>query len=122
MNERDEIKKAFFAWGESIGQPCIMMTTGELKAFTAGTAWQAARTKPVVPEWIAMDTMKPRERDKDVLLYTKYHVAYVGRLRSGHLGEPQPNEVAWRCSSSGRFTNPTHWMSLPDAPMEKTDG
>lgn len=41
---------------------------------------------------------------------------YIGRFRFGNLGEPQPHEQAWRCDSSGRFAQPTHWMEAPDQP------
>jgi hypothetical protein len=42
---------------------------------------------------------------------------YVGRERLGMLGEPQQDEYRWRCDSSGRFANPTHWMPLPKEPQ-----
>ena len=41
---------------------------------------------------------------------------YCGRWRHGYLGEPQQDVFAWRCDSSGRFANPTHWMELPAKP------
>lgn len=41
---------------------------------------------------------------------------YCGRQRYGNLGEPQQDEYAWRCDSSGRFASPTHWMRLPPPP------
>lgn len=46
----------------------------------------------------------------------KYVPIYCGRQRYGMLGEPQQDVFAWRCDSSGRFANPTHWMPLPDRP------
>jgi hypothetical protein len=60
--------------------------------------------------WFEMSVIRPREQDKDVILWAPHGLTYVGRLRSGRSGEPQPNQVAWRCSSSGRFGTPTHWM------------
>ena len=41
---------------------------------------------------------------------------YCGQLRYGTMGEPQQDILAWRCDSSGRFANPTHWMPLPEKP------
>ena len=54
----------------------------------------------------------------EYLLITKDGRQYVGGYRLGTFGEPQLHEVAWRCSSSGRFSNPTHWQPLPAAPGE----
>lgn len=39
---------------------------------------------------------------------------YVGRQRYGQLGEPQQDEFAWRCDSSGRYAHPTHFALIPD--------
>lgn len=55
---------------------------------------------------------------------SEYHLhsktaTYVGSWRIGHSDEPQPAEVAWRASCCGRFTNPTHWRSLPSPPGEE---
>lgn len=41
---------------------------------------------------------------------------FCGRLRYGNSYEPQQDELVWRCDSSGRFGNPTHWMPLPEPP------
>lgn len=51
------------------------------------------------------------------MLYAgRYVPMYCGRLRAGQMGEPSQDTVAWRCDSSGRFANPTHWMPLPVPP------
>ena len=56
-------------------------------------------------------------KDTEVLLYcNKFIPIYVGKKRYGGLGEPQQDILAWRCSSSGRFADPTHWMPLPAKP------
>ena len=47
---------------------------------------------------------------------------YIGKKRYGCLGEPQQDEFEWRCSSSGRFANPTYWMPLPKSPIEAAHG
>lgn len=41
---------------------------------------------------------------------------YCGRWRRGTLGEPNQDVLAWRCDSSGRYADPTHWMPLPKGP------
>lgn len=68
-----------------------------------------------------MSEWKPIEsapKDKSILLATKnsFVPIFCGIKRYGTLGEPQQNEFAWRCDSSGRFANPTHWMPLPEPP------
>jgi hypothetical protein len=64
--------------------------------------------------WQTIDSA-PKD-GKVVLLFTKYRVMYCGSYRSGNMGEPQPDERAWRCNSAGRFATPTHWMPLPNPP------
>lgn len=61
-------------------------------------------------------TIESAPKGKDVLLYLPNGWFYVGRERYGQLGEPSQDTFAWRCSSSGRFGNPTHWMPLPAPP------
>ena len=68
-----------------------------------------------VPQWQPIETVP---KDGSVMLYA--HMIYCGKKRFGTLGEPQQHEFAWRCDSSGRFANPTHWMPLPAAPKEPT--
>lgn len=69
--------------------------------------------------WFRMDTVKPTEKDGDVVLYSMHmRIYWIGRLRYGGIGEPQQDEFAWRCASSGRFANPTHWTYLPAAPKD----
>lgn len=56
-------------------------------------------------------------KGKSVLLYAgELCPLYCGKQRFGNLGEPQQDEHAWRCDSSGRFAAPTHWMPLPAEP------
>ena len=64
-------------------------------------------------EWKPIETAP---KDKSVMLFTPYGLIYCGKLRYGNLGEPSQDTYAWRCDSSGRFANPTHWMPLPTAP------
>lgn len=64
-------------------------------------------------KWMPIETAP---KDGSVLLYLPYGLMYCGRKRYGQLGEPQQDEFVWRCDSSGRFANPTHWMPLPEAP------
>ena len=55
--------------------------------------------------------------DRDSLLLTTYGLMFVGRPRFGTMGEPQQNEFAIRCASSGRFVDQIKgWMPLPDWP------
>lgn len=64
--------------------------------------------------WRPIDTAP---RDRSVLVsdpVSKF--IYCARLRAGEHYEPQPWEIAWRCDSSGRFSNPTHWHPLPNPP------
>jgi len=58
-------------------------------------------------------------KDDSVLLYAPPAPIYAGRKRLGLLGEPQQDVHAWRCDSSGRFANPTHWMPLPQSPKDQ---
>jgi hypothetical protein len=69
-----------------------------------------------VSEWKLIETA-PRD-NKSVLLFTSYGLIYCGRLRYGQLDEPSQDTFAWRCDSSGRFANPTHWMPMPKPPRE----
>lgn len=39
-------REAFYAYGESIGMPRLMLTIGEFKAFQAGAAWQRTQAQP----------------------------------------------------------------------------
>ena len=74
--------------------------------------------KPLT-EWRPIETA-PKG---DVLLYCNKHIPiYVGRQRYGNLGEPSQDKFAWRCSGSGRYANPTHWMPLPETPIEAAHG
>lgn len=75
-------------------------------------------------QWMPIETAP---KDKSLMLccsVAKYdtQLIYCGRYRIGTLGEPQAHVIAWRCDSSGRFSNPTHWMPLPPVPTgEQTD-
>lgn len=57
-------------------------------------------------------------KGRSVLLFAPYGLIYCGRKRYGNLGEPQQDAQEWRCDSSGRFANPTHWMALPPPPKD----
>ena len=71
-------------------------------------------------EWKPIETAP---KDTEVLLYcNKFIPLYIGKKRYGCLGEPQQDEFEWRCSSSGRFANPTYWMPLPKSPIEAARG
>jgi len=67
-------------------------------------------------EWKPIETAP---KDTSVLLYTFFGLIYCGRERYGNLGEPNQREFMWRCDSSGRYANPTHWMPLPAPPEAK---
>ena len=41
-------REAFYAYGESIGMPRLMLTIGEFKAFQAGAEWQREQDKKLV--------------------------------------------------------------------------
>lgn len=75
-------------------------------------AWQAA-----APKWKPIETA-PKDRSVLLCCANTTLPIYCGRYRYGNLGEPQQDILAWRCDSSGRFANPTHWMELPPAPEE----
>ena len=77
----------------------------EIAALKLAAQWQPIETAP---------------RNRSVLLACPGSSVklYCGRERWGGRGEPQPNEFAWRCDSSGTFANPTHWMPLPPPPKE----
>lgn len=65
-------------------------------------------------KWRPIETAPKKE---SVLLYAgEFCPMYCGKKRYGELGEPQQDMFAWRCDSSGTFTNPTHWMPLPSPP------
>lgn len=68
-------------------------------------------------EWQKIETAP---EDVSVLLATDrgYVPMYCGRLRFGSMGEPSQDTLAWRCDSSGRFANPTHWQPLPEPPHD----
>ena len=58
-------------------------------------------------------------KGRSMLLFARGCPIYVGQKRRGNLGEPQQNELAWRCDSSGCFSSPTHWMECPGGPAEQ---
>lgn len=81
-------------------------------------ALQAAQ--PAQPGWLPIESAP---KDKSVLLYVNQFLpVYCGRKRHGNLGEPQQGAFAWRCDSSGRFSDPTHWQPLPAAPSTQHKG
>jgi len=70
-----------------------------------------------------IDDWKPiagAPKDRSILLFASYGLIYCGRKRYGHLGEPSQDQHEWRCDSSGRFANQTHWMPLPPPPQGVT--
>lgn len=73
-------------------------------------------------KWLPIETLPDSLKEKSVLLVvagTRLPI-YCGRKRFGNLGEPSQGKFAWRCDSSGRFSNPTHYMLLPDFPEVKS--
>lgn len=69
---------------------------------------------PKKPQWRDMSSAP---RDRSILLHTNaFTPVYVGRYRTGTMGEPQPSVLAWRCDSSGRFANPRLWVDIPEVP------
>lgn len=66
-------------------------------------------------DWQPIDTAP---KDRSIILgVAGGHVPnYIGRWRTGEMYEPSPYNWAWRCDSSGRFANPTHWMEAPCQP------
>ena len=66
-------------------------------------------------DWRPIETAP---EDESILLVTKGSPLpiYCGEFRFGAFYEPQPSVEAWRCDSSGRFADPTHWMPLPRKP------
>jgi hypothetical protein len=66
-------------------------------------------------EWISVDDRRP-PKNKSSLFLAGNGIFYVGKERCGNLGEPQQSVFAYRCDSSGRFTEITHWMPLPKPP------
>jgi hypothetical protein len=74
----------------------------------------AAPQPAVAAGWMPIETAPKHE---SVLLYSGgFTPIYCGRKRYGLMGEPQQDELAWRCDSSGRFANPSRWAPLPPAP------
>ena len=67
-------------------------------------------------DWRPINTAPKGE---SLLLFCRTVLIYVGRFRYGVLREPQQDVLAWRCDSSGNFTDPTHWMPLL-APPERS--
>ena len=90
--------------------------------------WMLKRyyTHPPQRTWQGLTEWKPIEtapKDSEVLLYcNKFIPLYIGKKRYGCLGEPQQDNFEWRCSSSGRFADPTYWMPLPKSPIETAHG
>lgn len=60
-------------------------------------------------EWQPIETAPRREM---LLLKTKVGGLYVGTYRTGVTGEPQSNEIGWRATCCGRFTNPVAWKRV----------
>lgn len=66
-------------------------------------------------QWQDISTA-PKDRSVMLCCFNTHLPVYCGKYRYGLLGEPQQSVCAWRCDSSGRFANPTHWMPLPQPP------
>lgn len=68
--------------------------------------------------WQPIETAIKDPKHHSILLCCigQYVPLYCGRWRKGWMNEPQPSIAAWRCDSSGTFSNPTHWMVLPNLP------
>jgi len=108
---------------------------GEIDCYEDGTPYANGPIKCVKdcpdcthpqPKREPLTVWKPIEtapKDTEVLLYcNKFIPLYIGKKRYGGFGEPQQDVFAWRCSSSGRFADPTHWMPLPKLPIEAAHG
>ena len=61
----------------------------------------------------------PKDRSIILGVANGYTPNYIGSLRYGRPGEPSQDTFAWRCDSSGRFANPTHWMEAPPRPTRE---
>jgi len=110
--EIDEIREQFITCEPTYGR----WNTDEkkLRAFARALLSRAIpEGHVVVPGWMPIESAP---KDRSVMLHTKYGLTYCGRYRYGNMGEPSQDELAWRCDSSGRYSNPTHWMPLPAAP------
>lgn len=59
-----------------------------------------------------MHNMDAAPRNEPILLRTKDGGVYVGTYRIGAKDEPQPNEIGWRATCCGRFTDPVGWRRL----------
>ncbi len=103
--------------------PCIKCRNdGSAHIALQCLACGAITPAPALPAPSAWRGMESAPKDKSILLYTTYGVTYCGRYRAGEYDDPQPREVAWRCDSSGRFANPTHWQPLPAPPGKEQEG
>ncbi len=80
-----------------------------------------AQPAPGAEAWQPIETA-PRNRSLLLCVAGTPVPIYCGRYRTGNLGEPQPSQAAWRCDSSGRFANPTHWQPLPAPPVAAHEG
>jgi hypothetical protein len=98
----------------------VVTDAGPTKLFTAPSDPRGfpvythpAAPVPVPPGWMPIETAPV---NKSIMLFLPRGPIYCGRKRYGNLGEPQQDAYEWRCDSSGRFANPTHWMPLPSPP------
>lgn len=68
-----------------------------------------------VLDWQPMSTADHREH----LLLLCRGVICSGEFRYGLHGEPQQDELVWRCDCSGRFGGFTHWALYPSLPVDQ---
>lgn len=84
-------------------------------AMSVYLAMLAASPSPPVPKspWHPMDIAP---KDRSILLWLRGGQMYIGRWRSGNLGEPSQGQIAWRCDSSGHYATPILWAERPSEP------
>lgn len=93
-------------------------TLARLLREEAGDLARLLREEAEAQGWRDIATA-PRDGTIILLATARSHVPiYCGSYRFSTMGEPTGHsDKAWRCSSSGRYANPTHWRPLPPPPQ-----
>jgi hypothetical protein len=60
-------------------------------------------------EWIQGE---PPRDGRRYLLRFKSGIVCSGMWRKGDIGDPQNNQIAWRCDCCGRFADPVSYMQV----------